>query len=86
MRYSFTARCPDIEDLLLSSLDLDMMLPQTNPNIVEYESNGDHLTVYLKERYIDYKPKIPGQFSTSKIALRVNQWYAKVYIMTIFQN
>lgn len=68
----------DIEGFLISQIEDSLMLPSNeNKDIVEYFSNGDKMTVNLKTKEIDWNPINPGSMSTSKLSLRIHQWFGK---------
>lgn len=68
----------DIEDLVFRSLDDKDLLPPTNdPDVLEYFSNGDRMSVNVKTRELYWEPSIPGVLTTSKLSLRMHQWVGK---------
>lgn len=67
---------PDVEELLLNSLGVDLILESPGDNLV-YFHNGDKMTVNTATGEMCWEPIEPGSMSTSKLALRFHQWWGK---------
>lgn len=67
----------NLEDLLLNSIELELLLPSTSPGVLKYFHNGDKMTINLTTGAIEWEPIEPGSFTTSKLAIRFHQWFMK---------
>ncbi|MCM1214144.1 MAG: hypothetical protein NC548_06440 [Lachnospiraceae bacterium] len=73
----------NLEDFLLDTVGIDYLLPGSNHNEVIYFANGDKMTIDLSTGKMNWEPIRPGSFSTSRLALRLHQWFGKGIIHPI---
>ena len=69
-----------IEDFLLNSLGVDLIIPSSEPEIVFFQ-NGDKMTVNVETGELIWEPIQPGEMFTSKLSLRIHQWFSKGIIV-----
>lgn len=72
----------NIETILINDLGTNLIISKSN-DIIKFFQNGDNLTVNTKTGEVEYDPICPGTIFTSKISLRINQWFAKGIIKSI---
>lgn len=69
-----------IEDFLLNSLGVDLVVPSSEPEIVFFQ-NGDKMTVNTETGELIWEPIQPGEVFTSKLSFRFHQWFSKGIIV-----
>lgn len=73
----------DIEETLLNGIEDKYLLPSRNPELVEYFMNGDKMSINISTREMEWEPLYPGEMHTSKLSLRLHQWFAKGIISPV---
>lgn len=73
----------NIEEILLDSLGVDLLLPSSAQDCVEYFHNGDKMSINVSTGELIWEPIEPGSMWTSKLALRFHQWVGKGIIQYI---
>ena len=67
-----------LNDFIVNNLGTDLILPEsTSPEVVEFFSNGDRMAINVKSGDIDWDPLNSGSLTTSKLSLRLHQWFSK---------
>ena len=66
-----------LEDLLLSNLGDELIIPGGTDEQVIFFHNGDRLTVDLKTGITEWEPIKPGEFGSSRLSMRFHQWFGK---------
>lgn len=67
----------EVEDVLLNSIGTDYIIPGGSNDQTVFFHNGDKLTVDMKTGVAEWEPITPGSITSSKLAMRVHQWFAK---------
>lgn len=67
----------NIEDFLLESLGCEMLLPESTDTELKFFHNGDIMTINTKSGTMLWEPISPGSMTTSKLSMRLHQWYGK---------
>lgn len=70
-----------VEKVLLDSLGTDYIIPGGSNDQTVFFHNGDKMTVDMKTGLMEWEPITPGSFTTSKLAMRLHQWFAKGIII-----
>ena len=70
-----------LEDILLESLGTELLLPATKPNVATYFHNGDTMTVDMLTGNVAFDTLNAEDLPSSKLGLRLNQWFAKGLIV-----
>lgn len=70
----------EIEDFLIESLGVDLLIPSSEEVLVFFH-NGDRMTVNPRTRDLIWEPIHPGEISTSKLSFRLHQWFGKGIIL-----
>lgn len=73
----------NLEDFLLDTVGVDYLLPGANSNEAIYFANGDKMTINLSTGKMNWEPIRPGSLATSRLALRLHQWFNKGIIRPI---
>lgn len=77
-------RVENLEDWLLNEqLGSELLIDHSDPNVLVFFSNGDKMTVHISERIMEWEPISPGSLSTSRLSMRLHQWYGKGIIKEI---
>lgn len=74
---------PDVEDFTLNSLGIDLLISAPEDDAICFYSNGDMMTIWPKEDKLIWEPLHPGEMSTSKLSLRLHQWFGKGIIVPV---
>ncbi len=75
---------PDLETFLLEeALGIDLLIPSGATDELVFFHNGDRMTVNAKTGMMQWEPLNPGELATSKLSMRVHQWFAKGIIYKI---
>lgn len=72
-----------IEDFLLNSLGVDLIVPSPSKEEIVFFQNGDKMTVNTETGELLWEPIHPGEMFTSKLSLRIHQWFSKGIIVPI---
>lgn len=72
-----------LENFLLTTLGTDMQLPSADENKMVFFQNGDKMTIDLFTGDLLWEPIAPGTMFTSKLSLRLHQWYSMGLIIPI---
>lgn len=79
----FRFNTDDVEDFVLNQLGVDLLIKSNNPDEIVFFSNGDRMTINPKEKTMDWEPIKPGEMFTSRLSLRLHQWFGKGHISPI---
>lgn len=71
----------NIEDFMLSYIGIDLLIPSQGPDELTFFHNGDKLTVNTKTGKLLWEPLKPGEMATSKLSMRIHQWFGKGIII-----
>lgn len=72
-----------LEDFLLTNIDADLIIPSHSKDEVVFFQNGDKMTVNLNTGVLVWEPLSPGEMFTSKLSMRLHQWFASGIIYNI---
>ena len=84
MLYKF--RNVDIENFLLNTLGVDLIILSSrteSENEITFFQNGDKMTVNTVTGEMIWEPLNPGDMFTSKLSLRLHQWFSKELIVPV---
>lgn len=70
-----------IEEQLGDELLIKNALP--DPSKLTFFQNGDKMTVDITSGIMEWEPVKPGSFTSSKLAMRLHQWFVKRIIKEI---
>lgn len=73
----------NLEDFLMESCGKELRIPSASKNEVVLFQNGDKMTVSLETGELQWEPVIPGEMFTSRLSLRLHQWFGKGIIVPI---
>lgn len=73
----------NLEDFLMESCGKELRIPSASKNEVVLFQNGDKMTVSLETGELQWEPVIPGEIFTSRLSLRLHQWFGKGIIVPI---
>ena len=73
----------NIENFLLDTLGVDLIVPSRpeSENEIVFFQNGDKMTVNTATGEMMWEPLKPGDMFTSKLSLRLHQWFSKGLII-----
>lgn len=72
-----------IREFLIKRLGEDLIIPSPFENVISFFQNGDQLNVNTETGVMTWEPLKPGEMFTSKLSLRVHQWFANGTIRII---
>lgn len=72
-----------IEDFLLNSLGIDLVIPSFSKEEIVFFHNGDKMTVNTETGELVWEPVYPGEMFTSKLSMRIHQWFSKGIIVSV---
>lgn len=70
-----------VEDFLLNSLGVDLIVPSSSETEIVFFQNGDKMTVNTETGELVWEPIQPGEAFTSKLSMRIHQWFSKGIIV-----
>lgn len=73
----------NLEDFLMKSCGKELRIPSASENEVILFHNGDKMTVNLETGELEWEPVIPGEMFTSRLSLRLHQWFGKGIIVPV---
>lgn len=73
----------NLEDFLMKSCGKELTIPSASKNEVVLFQNGDKMTVNLETGELQWEPVIPGEAFTSRLSLRLHQWFGKGIIIPV---
>lgn len=73
----------NLEDFLMESCGKELRIPSASENEVILFHNGDKMTVNLETGEMEWEPVIPGKAYTSRLSLRLHQWFVKGIIISM---
>lgn len=72
-----------IREFLIEWFGEDLIIPSISENEISFFQKGDKMTVNTETGVMTWEPLKPGEMFTSKLSLRVHQWFAKGIIRPI---
>lgn len=76
-KMKFTVTGEPLLEMLSNYIEGSLEIKSDNPDNTVYFHNGDKLTVNVETGMAEYEPLVPGDFSHSKVTMRVHQWLMK---------
>ena len=77
MDYKFTnLREEDLLEHLYDCIPKEMEVPGEG-NTVRFTHNGDDMAIELDTGIVHWEPLKPGDISSSKLSMRLHQWFGK---------
>lgn len=73
----------NVEDFLLETLGADLIIPSESKDEIVFFHNGDKMTVNTITGNMLWEPLKPGGIFTSKLSLRIHQWFSKEIIVPV---
>ena len=72
-----------VEDFLLNSLGIDLVISSSSEDEIVFFQNGDKMTVNTETGELVWEPIYPGEMFTSKLSMRIHQWFSKGIIVPV---
>lgn len=76
----------DVGDLIANDVGASFVLPKSegaDPDVIELFHAGDRMTINAATGEMEFDSVNPGAFATSRLSLKLHQWFAKGVIRPV---